>query len=485
MSKISFAVSAESIILAYDGRNFRINRRKMLPDETFVETDVSIKIMDAIRNRQLDSETSPIPKLVDIEEAMKGSGFAIIDGIVYVDGNMVNKYINRKIIEYKDEGLPYESLVQFYRNVIKNPSNSSREELFLFLENNGHALTEEGYFLAYKKVRPDFYSIHGYHGPNDSRSVLNYPGTWVECDREKVDPNRSNTCSTGLHVANYDYAKNSYGSHSDLLLEVIVDPKDVVTVPPDYSNKKMRTCRYYVVGPCENQFTKPIYNRHTIETANTNKVSKGDYSTDEEIINSLVDEEIVNNLSMVEDTTLAVFKPTVIKPTVTKYYREYSNAVGIIWRFSKYDPNNQTLTYNQLPIPSNISNAIKTHINKGKLPVTWKPVGEELTGLWGNSSTFEDTVADFIGDAIQHKQNKKSVTDSQVDNEFSLLVGNYINNKLPSTEVDKIKIKCHGHMKEFNTSSNTQDILYIPKIDTRLNHLSQPRINGKFAKKNP
>lgn len=473
MGTITSLVSGTSIVLSYDGKNFRVKRHNQVGDE-MIETEISKKIIAALRAKQLDSLTSPIPALVDLEESLKGSPFLIKDGMVFIDQLEAPAYISEKIMAYKDEGLPYESIVAFYRNVIKNPSQSSRDELFLFLENNGHSLTEEGYFLAYKKVRTDFYSIHGY-SEGSPRNVLNAPGTWVECPRESVDQNRNNTCSTGLHVANYDYANNSYGSRSDLLLEVIVDPKDVVTVPPDYNNKKMRTCRYYVVGPCDKQFNETIYNKHKINevVASTNKVIEGDYGVDEEIVTNLLDNEIVDTLSE-SQITLPLEPVTVQEEPVTPvdvgepsivetYYKQYYSGVGDTWKFTSYDSKKKILhfikTYTR-HAPVEPANAVRVEVSRGTLPVSWRVAGPELTGLWPvkkADTSFSSLVSAFIGDA-------KDVTNkgiTKAKSEFSILVGNFIKGK----PVD---------VKPFEA-----------KTDTRLNHLKQSRVGGKFVKKNP
>lgn len=62
--------------------------------------------------------------------------------------------------------------------------------------------------------------------------------------REDVDPDRNKCCSRGLHVASWEYAATYMG---EVLIEVQVNPKDVVAVPLDYNFGKMRTCRYRVV----------------------------------------------------------------------------------------------------------------------------------------------------------------------------------------------------------------------------------------------
>jgi hypothetical protein len=71
-------------------------------------------------------------------------------------------------------------------------------------------------------------------------------------DRVTFDPN--NGCSFGLHVGTFSYA-NSYGS---TVLEVHVNPRDVVSVPTDCQDQKMRTCRYEVVQVVSEKYAEAL-----------------------------------------------------------------------------------------------------------------------------------------------------------------------------------------------------------------------------------
>jgi hypothetical protein len=79
--------------------------------------------------------------------------------------------------------------------------------------------------------------------------------------RDLVDDNPNNTCSAGLHVACFDYAKG-FGSR---LVEVKVNPRDVVCVPTDYNGTKMRTCRFEVVAECVKMRTEELYGHDKTE----------------------------------------------------------------------------------------------------------------------------------------------------------------------------------------------------------------------------
>lgn len=164
-------------------------------------------------------------------------------GEVLIDNQSVVGVVSERIVDFYKQNLPYLPLVNFWRNIQQNPSNESKSHLFTFLEANKMPITHDGCFIAYKKVVRD---AQGNLVDAYSKTFCNNVGSVVTMDREKVDPNRDQTCSVGLHVAAFNYAALSY-SGSDLL-EVKVNPKDVVAVPSDYNNEKMRVCKYEVVG---------------------------------------------------------------------------------------------------------------------------------------------------------------------------------------------------------------------------------------------
>lgn len=74
-------------------------------------------------------------------------------------------------------------------------------------------------------------------------------GEPVTMPREKCDPIQENTCSRGLHVAGKDWLQSNYFGSESLI--VLVNPADVVAVPPSDSYGKMRTCAYYPVALVE------------------------------------------------------------------------------------------------------------------------------------------------------------------------------------------------------------------------------------------
>lgn len=209
-------------------------------------------------------------KLFPIKEVVKKYPNYITqkNGKFYLKGEKdpVPKALGIKIMEFSREGEDLKPLINFWNRLKKNPSQVSREELYLFLEKNHHPITEDGNFIAYKKVEVsrdntslyrDFYNQYEVdsfiaNGVIDSKKwvdhysgkFVNNKGKIVKMDRNLVDPNRSTSCSVGLHVAAFSYAHSFSGT---IMIEVLVDPKDVVSVPFDECDTKMRVCQYRVI----------------------------------------------------------------------------------------------------------------------------------------------------------------------------------------------------------------------------------------------
>lgn len=167
---------------------------------------------------------------------------------VLMDGQAVTNAITKYIFDFYKSDLDINPLVNFWKKIQNNPDKASREQLFLFLEYHKAPLTPDGCFLMYKGVKrgPDGHFYDKYTG-----KFRNDVGDIVSMDRSQVDSNRNVSCSRGLHVATYGYANGVYGG--DVILECKIDPSDVVSVPSDYDNQKMRVCRYEVISVGQNE----------------------------------------------------------------------------------------------------------------------------------------------------------------------------------------------------------------------------------------
>lgn len=216
------------------------------------------ELLSAIKEKRTEDIAALLTPAAVLEMKSEGNVY-VIDSQVYVkteDGDFaVPSGLNNTILDYMSEDLPFQPLVKFAINLSKNPSAHSVEQLFNFLEKNSFTITEEGNFIGYKSVRADFTDCH-------TGTFDNSVGKTVSMPRQGVVHDPEQTCSAGLHVANYSYAMGFSGA---VKVFVEVNPRDVVSVPVDYNHSKMRVCEYKVLGICEEEIKERLYAPDTQE----------------------------------------------------------------------------------------------------------------------------------------------------------------------------------------------------------------------------
>jgi hypothetical protein len=242
MSRIPFVFKLDNagqptgVTILLDGRPFPVLRSAKFFDEIFKAL-----------NAQNEAEVRKYLKLKNSIAEFSDGKFQLFEESLYYNGAEVHNEVVRRILECYKLGGDVLPMVNFLENVLQNPSDSSRDELYLFLEHCDLPITEDGFFLAYKMIRDDYKDI--YTGTMD-----NSVGATPTVDRNTVDTNRHNTCSRGLHFASLHYIENgSYGSKSSghRLVIVKINPKDVVSIPTDYNNSKGRAWTYTVIQEIE------------------------------------------------------------------------------------------------------------------------------------------------------------------------------------------------------------------------------------------
>ena len=242
---VNWLISDNTITVNYNGQTYMLARGDAYAD----------KLITALKTKNYEE----LPNLLSAAsriETFSGGTFKVVDGEILVDGKVAPGCLGQRIKQFADQGLPYEPLVKFARNLQANPSYRALNELYAFLEHNTHPITQDGNFCAYKKVRADFKDCH-------TGTMDNSPGKTVSIPRSQVNENSEETCSYGLHCAAYQYAKDFYGG--GILLEVEVNPKDVCAIPKDYSSQKMRVSSYKVIRVIEEEIGTDVALRITNE----------------------------------------------------------------------------------------------------------------------------------------------------------------------------------------------------------------------------
>jgi hypothetical protein len=174
------------------------------------------------------------------------SGFASWDGIPIPD------IFSDRILQLVEEGYEFEPMLNFVRNLCENPSDQSIVELIDFLRNRNLPLTKDGCFLGYKRVRDDYKDCWSGTFDNSIGKIVNMP-------RAEVNDKRQECSSNGLHVGALEYVMNNFKTDEGRVIIVKVNPKDVVSVPTDYSFMKLRCCEYRVMGDYESPLTEALY----------------------------------------------------------------------------------------------------------------------------------------------------------------------------------------------------------------------------------
>lgn len=188
-------------------------------------------------------------------------GFQIVDDQVHYQGERLPLSLEQKVLSIVEDGLPLGHFEKFWERLQKNPSSSSVNELMDFLSYKELPITDDGHFIAYRGVRPDYYSVHGNTNTkvkqgkvNDGGHIFNGIGEVIEVLRRDVDDNRAQECSYGLHIGSLNYAAG-WGSK---VVVVKVDPADVVSVPKDANFQKCRVCKYEVLYDFVGEITSSV-----------------------------------------------------------------------------------------------------------------------------------------------------------------------------------------------------------------------------------
>jgi len=208
-----------------------------------------------------DTETTPddIRDLLDVAASLVtfSEGRVTVEGdVLKYDNVEMHNALTTRIVNLLKEGESIDIFVRFMENLMENPSFRAVNELYGFLDACSLPITADGCFLAYKKVRYNYLDLH-------SGIYDNSLGQTVSMPRNQVDEDSERTCSYGLHVASFGYLAYYGGTgttdHDDRVIIVKVNPADVVAVPKDYDNQKMRVCKYEVVDELPNDgFTQLV-----------------------------------------------------------------------------------------------------------------------------------------------------------------------------------------------------------------------------------
>lgn len=238
------------------------------------------KIFEALKNPEHTAEE--IAELADVKlyvaKVTLGRVTVCDDDQFRIDGRVVDYGLRNILLKTLLSKADPTYLTQFLEHVDMNPNKGIAEHVYRFIEKGNMPITPDGCFLAFKRVREDFSSFHS--GQEDvsitdletkenvvQRGHISHRvGTELVMIRDACDDNRFQTCSVGLHACSHSYLPHYCSSRGRVMI-VKINPRDVVAVPNDYNDAKLRCCRLQVVGEipqadAPTHFGEPVDDRY-------------------------------------------------------------------------------------------------------------------------------------------------------------------------------------------------------------------------------
>lgn len=266
--------------------------------ETIPETHVSF---DAIFNKLVSGTATDdkIRELTNVLETVARKMSALservtIDGTnVYFDGDPLAGELTEVIKSLFAEGSAnLKPLVNFLEKAKQNPSQKSVDDLYRWIKKGDLVIDPDGDIIAYKGVGKDkdgnsqsitkgsaFVDGVEYHG-----HIPNRPGTVVSMARSLVVDDPHIGCSVGLHAGTHDYAMQFLQwNRENRMILVKINPRDVVSVPIDESDRKMRVARYTVLSAIDlpDRLPTALY-QHDLQEEDLDDEEDNWYEEDEE-----------------------------------------------------------------------------------------------------------------------------------------------------------------------------------------------------------
>lgn len=231
--------------------------------------------LDAVRRKDWTGFVNLVNISQQVQSYFNGTSVTIKDGAIEYQGQVIHNTLTKRILNFMREGLPHEPLLNFFKNLMQNPSKRAVDELYDFLEAGELPITEDGHFLAFKNVRSNYFDIH-------SGKFDNSVGKVCEMPRNGVDEDKDRTCSAGLHFCSIKYLPHFSDSNGGKTMIVKINPRDVVAIPADYNNTKGRCARYEVVAEYKEDWRSKLQRDESGWDSELYSSDGGDYEFDDE-----------------------------------------------------------------------------------------------------------------------------------------------------------------------------------------------------------
>lgn len=237
---INYLLNSRQVSVIVKGKSYTISKDDKRYD----------RVMSLIKDKNEDELNLYLNKTEGINRKMKGLTITDEGVVTYINKDGVedilsSSLINTLIAMYEQDVESVEPLIKFWEKLKLNPSYRVNRCLFDFIEANNIVINEKGNLIMYKIVgRTDdkevFVDLY-------THKIKQRLGESVpRLERNQVDDNIENLCSYGYHLCSWNYLPH-YGScvnELDAIILCELDPADIVAIPKDYNNSKIRCTTY-------------------------------------------------------------------------------------------------------------------------------------------------------------------------------------------------------------------------------------------------
>jgi hypothetical protein len=169
------------------------------------------------------------------------------DGVVTINKEVLPSSLSKVIVALYKEDAPIDCFINFWNKLNQNPSNKAVNRLYEFIERHNITILPDGDLLLYRVVKrteePGVF-VDLYTG-----TMKQAIGDTVKMLRNKVVDDNLINCGPGLHTSNFNYTKyygNAY-SGQDAVINVSVNPANIVSIPIDQNCAKLRVCEFTIL----------------------------------------------------------------------------------------------------------------------------------------------------------------------------------------------------------------------------------------------
>jgi hypothetical protein len=200
---------------------------------------------DAVLSLMQSTKISVNNIMSEIKKTFENLDVVVSGNSILVDGYEMGGFLISRINDLRSRNLPFDHLINFLKRAFLNPKKFVLEEMFEWIDRNDMPITDDGYFLAYKRVTMSYMDC--YTGKTFDNSVGNHVVFPTERRTELVDRNQE--CSGGgLHICAFSYLG---GFHpGERVVVVKVDPQHVYSFPK-HGGAKMQVFEYDVISEIE------------------------------------------------------------------------------------------------------------------------------------------------------------------------------------------------------------------------------------------